>query len=49
MPNYDSEDLSVTLTADAGFTTEKMIEKSEGLHEAIIKIPELENYTEVIN
>ena len=49
MPNYDSEDLSVTLTADAGFTTKKMIEKSEGLHEAIIKIPELENYTEVIN
>lgn len=48
MPKYDSEDISITLTAEAGFTTDKMTEKADGLHEILTNIPELENYTVTI-
>ena len=49
MPKYDSENMSINLTAEPGFTPEKMEEKAKGLHEVLSAIPELENYTLSIN
>lgn len=49
MPKYDSENMSINLTAEPGFTAEKMEEKAKGLHEVLSTIPELENYTLSIN
>jgi len=49
MPSYDSENMSITLTADAWLTTDTMVSKSEGIHEILANIPELESYTSIVN
>ena len=49
MPSYDSENMSITLTADAWLTTDTMLSKSEGLHDTLAKIPELNSYTSIVN
>ena len=49
IPSYDSENMTITLTADAWFTTDTMLSKSEGLHDTLAKIPELNSYTSIVN
>lgn len=49
MPSYDSENMSITLTADAGLTTDTMATKVDELHKILADIPELKSYTATIN
>jgi multidrug efflux pump subunit AcrB len=48
-PTYDSENISIVLTADAGLTTDTMVKKINELHSVLADIPELINYTATIN
>ena len=48
MPKYDSEEINITLTAEAGLIADKMAKDSQEIHSILNAIPELENYTATI-
>ena len=48
-PSYDSENMKITLTADAGLTTDTIATKIDDLHKILAEIPELISYTATIN
>ena len=49
MPSYDSENMTIKLTADAWLTTDTMATRINELHEILADIPELISYTATIN